>query len=212
MVIKRKGGDGNMKFISLKISKLVIMCTVILTGLILITGSFLTALGDEQSIIDTEEKINSETASEKDNNSTDNDDEVENEVMEIFPRDDYEDWDIEPESEFFVEYKLERDKIRNKEIDKLNQLMENPKASQVAKESAEDKLMEILNVIEKEMLIENLIKAYGFEDAILFYREDSATVVVKSEGLSEIQVHQIVELVSDKTGVGINDVKVVENI
>ncbi|UMZ73956.1 SpoIIIAH-like family protein [Natranaerofaba carboxydovora] len=216
-----------MKIISMKLSKLIIICAVVLIGLALI---FSTILGisnsDDYSLIKEESGQNSE-GSEIIEKSNENEhekaeeaekiefDEIEGldqEVMEIFPREDYEDWDIEHEEEFFVEYRLQRDRIRSEEIEKLNQLMDNPEISQEAKERAENKLLEILNVMEKEMLIENLIKSYGFEDAILFYRQDSATVAVKAENLSETEVRQIVELVSDKIGLNLDEVKVVENL
>ena len=213
-----------MKIISMKLSKVIIICAVVLIGLVLI---FSTILGisnsDDYSLIKEgsgETSEDSEIIEKSKGNEQEKAEELEfeeiegldQEVMEIFPREDYEDWDIEHEKEFFVEYRLQRDRIRSEEIEKLNQLMDNPEISQEAKERAENKLLEILNLMEKEMLIENLIKAYGFDDAILFYRQDSATVAVKAENLSETEVRQIVELVSDKTGLNLDEVKVVENL
>lgn len=137
-------------------------------------------------------------------------DKTRDDAMEIFPRDDYEDWKIDGEKEFFVEYKLQRDRIRAKAIEELNQLMDKPDVSQDVREKAENELLELIDVMEKEMVIENLIKAHGFDDAIFFHSRDNATVVIKADSLSETEVYQITEIVSDKLGINMNDVKVIE--
>lgn len=135
---------------------------------------------------------------------------AEQEVMEIFPREDYDDWEVEHDQEFFVEYRLQRERIRAKEIEELNQLIDKDDISQEVKNRAENNLLEVLSAIKKEMVIENLIKAHGFDDAIFFYGEESATVVIKAESLSETEVYQISELISDKTDINMNNIRVVE--
>ncbi len=198
-----------MRFINLKLNKVIFVGIVMIIGFILLLGIYFRVGNDEYSLMDSDNEKDGVDFIEQKEDSNEGD---ESKTIDIFPEEDYEDWDIEDTREFFVEYRLQRDKIRSKEIDKLNQLMDNPEISQEAKEKAENKLIEVLEVMEKEMLIENLIKAHGYKDAILFYKDDAATVVIKEEDLNEDEIRQIMELVSDKSDTSLEQVKVIENI
>ena len=74
------------------------------------------------------------------------------------------------ENDFFIDYKLERDRLRSQEADYLRELINNPNASIESKEKAQQDLIALSQKVEKEMVVENLIKAKGFEDAVIFLR------------------------------------------
>ena len=120
------------------------------------------------------------------------------------------DFDLDGDKDFFVEYRLQRDRVRSKEIERLNQFMDNPNTSEKAIEEAEEKLLEIITIMEKEMIIENLVRANGFEDALFFYREDSANIIIKNKELTEAEVSQIAEIIYDNTGTPMSNIKVIE--
>ena len=67
--------------------------------------------------------------------------------------------------------------------------------SEADKKQASEKAVALTEVIEAESRIENLIKAKGFEECVVYITTDSANVVVKSEGLDQDQATQIKNIV-----------------
>ncbi|SHM51559.1 stage III sporulation protein AH [Caldanaerovirga acetigignens] len=114
------------------------------------------------------------------------------------------------EKDFFVDYRLERDRLRSQEADYLREIINNPNASQESKEKAQKDLIALAEKVEKEMNVENLIKAKGFEDAVIIISGDSANVIVKSEGLSTKEVAQITDIVTRTTGLSLEKITIVE--
>jgi len=110
---------------------------------------------------------------------------------------------------FFVEYRLQRERVRAKEAEMLNQIIENEKVSAEGKIQAEQQLLALIALMEKELLVENMVKAKGYSEAVFFYRERLANVVVNAEELSEREVVQLAEMVSGLTGVKMEEVTVV---
>lgn len=110
---------------------------------------------------------------------------------------------------FFVEYRLQRERVRDQEVEMLQQVIENPNSSPEAKQEAEKRLLEIVNLIEQELIVENLVKAQGIEDAIFFFRNRVATVMVKREELTEQEFAQVSEAVAGAVGVDREAVRVI---
>jgi stage III sporulation protein AH len=120
-------------------------------------------------------------------------------------------WNLDDFKAFFVEYRLQRDRVRTNEVEMLNQMVDNPNVSAEGKKQAEDQLLAIIELMEKELLVENMLKASGFRDAVFFYRGNVANVVVQAESLSDQEVIQIAEMVSSATGVALEHVVVSEH-
>ena len=127
------------------------------------------------------------------------------------PELDVENWDVEEFKAFFVEYRLQRDRVRGKEREMLNEMIDNPNVSPEAKQDAEQQLLELIDMMEKELLVENMLKAHGFRDAIFFYRDDMVNVVIQAENLSEQEFLQIAEMVSSAVGLNIERITVTEH-
>ena len=68
----------------------------------------------------------------------------------------------------------------------------------------------IVSEMTKEANAEALIKAKGFEDCIVVISDASANVIVKSSGLSEAEVAQILDAVYTETGVTPDKIKIIE--
>jgi len=114
------------------------------------------------------------------------------------------------EKDFFIDYKLERDRLRSQEADYLRELINNPNASQESKDQAQKDLIELSKKVETEMICENLIKAKGFEDAVIFLSNDHANVVVKATALQQKDIAQITDIVTKSTGVPIEKITIIE--
>lgn len=118
-------------------------------------------------------------------------------------------WGYEQGSAFFVEYRLQRDRVRARELEMLESIMNNPNSSMETKEEAENLMIEIVKLSEEELLVENMIKAYGYDDAIFFYRNRVATVVIKEKELSEREFIQVAETVAGILDIQREDVQVI---
>jgi len=118
-------------------------------------------------------------------------------------------WELDESGAFFVEYRLKRDRVRDQEIEMLNQVMDNPHSSEEAKQEAENKLLSIIDLMELELTVENMIRAQGYDDAVFFFRNQIATVLVKKEQLTESEFIQIAEIVAAAVGVEREDVQVI---
>lgn len=118
-------------------------------------------------------------------------------------------WNYDDRGSIFMEYRLQRDRVRDQEIEMLEAMIENPEISQKSKEEAESMLLELIQLMEHELLIENMVKAQGFEDAIFFYRKRVATVMVKKKDLSEAEFLQIADTVTGVMEIPREDVQVI---
>ena len=111
---------------------------------------------------------------------------------------------------FFVTYRADRTETRNLEIAYLDEIINSATASAEHKETATQKKMEIVANMEKELIVENLIKAKGYEDAVVTMASDSINVIVKGkEALTSTEVAQILSVVTTETGCKATSVKVV---
>jgi hypothetical protein len=109
---------------------------------------------------------------------------------------------------FFAGYRLQRERVRDQSVEMLEGLIDNPNSGAEAKAEAEQMLLDIARIREQELIVESMIKAQGYEDAIFFYHEERATVMVKEADLDEKSFIQISETVSGAVGVEREDVQV----
>ncbi len=120
-------------------------------------------------------------------------------------------WDFDDAQAFFVEYRLERDRVRGQELEMLNDMINNPQVGEDARREAEIHVLNLVELMEKELIVENMLKAQGYHDALLFSRQGMATVMVYAEELSENDYLRIAEMVSVITGVSREHVQVIQH-
>lgn len=111
---------------------------------------------------------------------------------------------------YFIEQRLSRDKLRAGLIDRLNAIVNNENSSQEMITEAQKKIMEIGDISEKELTIEGLIKAKGFEEALVFLTADDAKIVVGKEELTEQDVVKILEIVLSETDLDAENVNIMK--
>lgn len=117
------------------------------------------------------------------------------------------DWELD-KSQFFVEYRLERERVRSREIDMLQQLINNPNVSSDSKIEAEKKLLNLQELMELELLVENAIRAQNFDHAILIMQEEGALVIVNAKDLTSQQILLIAEIAAQSTGLRNSQIKI----
>ena len=86
---------------------------------------------------------------------------------------------------------------------------DNDKLKDSDKKSALAKLEEIAERMEQESNVETLLKAKGFNQAVVVINDTGATVVVKSDGLTTGQTLQIQDILTEQTGITLNNIKII---
>lgn len=109
--------------------------------------------------------------------------------------------------DFFTEYRLERDKVRSERSDLIRDILKNAKTEDMRQKAQESVLKMALDK-QRESEMENLIKARGFSDALVFVRENSVSAVVKTSALSREEVIQVADAISRVTGIKPEDITI----
>lgn len=110
---------------------------------------------------------------------------------------------------FFASYRSDRDATRESEYLYLDAIIKSEDASAESKANAEQKKLDIVTKMETELALETLVKAKGFDDAIVAIGEDGVNVVVGAEELSLEQATQILCIITDETDYKATDVKII---
>lgn len=116
----------------------------------------------------------------------------------------------QPEGNYFAEARMNKESARSKSMEMLNEMLNNANIDAESKKKAQDDMLALASVTDKEASCENLIKAKGFEECVVFVNGDTASVTVKSSGLSSSDLAKIQEIVSSQTGILIKNIKIVE--
>lgn len=111
---------------------------------------------------------------------------------------------------YFTQARLDRENARSKSKEMYEQIIANTNVDEESRKAAEQSLLSLAGASDKEASCENLIKAKGFSDCVVFITDDSASVTVKSEKLSGSDVAKIQEIISTQTGILIKNIKIVE--
>jgi len=111
-------------------------------------------------------------------------------------------------TDFFVEYRLEREMSRGRQVELLKTVAQDPGADETQRAAAQERLLQITRDLERETSLENILRAKGFRDAVVFFQEKRATVVVP-DLTSEEQAHGIINLAARGAGIMPEDVMVI---
>lgn len=113
---------------------------------------------------------------------------------------------------FFVSYRAERVNTRKEEIEYIREILDNPESDPEIKKEAQAQLLEITNSMEKELSIEALIKAKGFNEAVVILHKDSVNVIVDKQELKPEEVAQILDIVKRESGQSAENIKIIPKI
>lgn len=111
---------------------------------------------------------------------------------------------------YFAEAKVTRQRTRDESVETLTNMMSNAEIDPNIKAEMALKATELAQSIETEGKIENLIKAKGFQDCMVYYDTDSVDVVVKSQGLEAAQVAQMKDIILKETSIPAENISIVE--
>ena len=105
-------------------------------------------------------------------------------------------------SEFFIEYRLDRERANGRQIELLHEIIDNPSSSSQTRQTAQEKLLFLSEKLAREAELEHLISARGFKDSTVCLEEnDKITIIVQAPLLSVQDEEGIRQLVTWGTGV-----------
>lgn len=113
-------------------------------------------------------------------------------------------------SDAFSEMTLSRKKARDEALEVLTGVAESSTAIDSMKQEALSSLQAIASDIESEANIESLIMAKGFSECVAVVNGDTASVIVKTDGLLDTEVAQISEIVYEQAGVHPDNLNIIE--
>lgn len=108
---------------------------------------------------------------------------------------------------YFKKSKIDKEAERAESIELLKDIINNSNSTQEAKTNAENKLAAIADNIEIEAHTETLIKAKGYEDALVYISDASVDVIVSSGELTAADTAKIRDIVYEQTNN--NNIKIV---
>ncbi len=105
-------------------------------------------------------------------------------------------------SNFFIEYRLDRERSNGRQIELLHEIIDNPSSSSQTRQQAQEKLLFLSEKLAREGELEHLISARGFRDSTVCLEENNKiTIIVQSPSLSVQDEEGIRQLVTWGTGV-----------
>ena len=110
---------------------------------------------------------------------------------------------------FFTSCRAERETARAEEFALLDAILSSDTCTEELIASANEKKLELIDVIERELVLEGLVKAQGFEDAVVTMSEDNINVVVSQSELTSEQVAGILSVILSETDYNATQVVVV---
>ena len=118
--------------------------------------------------------------------------------------------DTDEAENFFASAVINRQRVRDEAMAVLREVADSPDAMQDAKEDALESIERMVNEMNCEVNIETLVKAKGFEECVAVISEEKCSVIVKSEGLKDDQVAQILDIVITESDLSPENITIIE--
>lgn len=116
---------------------------------------------------------------------------------------------VRPVPTKFSDYKLERERMRSRQVEVLQNFVYDTHTDGERKEKFQNELQELIEKMSRETEIENLLKAKGYVDGLAILDRDSITVVVPVT-LTREEAARIGELVHRMTGIRLERITIVD--
>lgn len=104
---------------------------------------------------------------------------------------------------YFATYRSERTTTRNEELVQLDSVIASYEVGDEKYEAATEMKMEIVSTMEKELVLENMVKSLGFSDAVVSVSMDSdnVNVFINSLELNYDTALSIYNMMKNETGI-----------
>ena len=111
---------------------------------------------------------------------------------------------------YFAEAKLTRSKSRDEAIEAMKYMLEDIDLSDTQSKDLAVEATQLAKSIEVEGKIENLIKAKGFDDCMVYYDNSKVDVMVKSENMTDSEAAQIKDVILSEVTIPDEKISIIE--
>lgn len=112
-------------------------------------------------------------------------------------------------NEFFSEYRMERERLRGKQLELLKEIINNDAHDAKARAAASARMVEITADMEKELKAENIVKSKGYKDCVIILQPQATTIIVQSENLTIDKEKELKDIVSKATGSSVDKMSII---
>ncbi len=121
--------------------------------------------------------------------------------------------DLDPPTQttasYFAAYRSDRESTRDQEMLYYDAIISSPTSTAEAVSAAESARLALVGQMDKELVVEGLIKAKGFDDCVVTISSSNVNAIVKAAKLTDGQVAQIVAVIQSQLGTNIENIKVI---
>ncbi len=118
--------------------------------------------------------------------------------------------EVSTNEDYFSSAAVSRQKARDEALQVLQEVVDSTDALEDVKNEAYNGINRIADEIKCESNIEQLVISKGFEQCIAVVNENSASIVVKSDGLLANEVAQIKEIVYKEASISPKNITIIE--
>ena len=110
---------------------------------------------------------------------------------------------------YFDDAKMNRETARAAAMESLKEVSEDNSADEQTRKLAGEKLVTCAKNIELESSIENIAAAKGFSDICVYINENSATVTVKRDGLTDDDAAKLTDIITGTAKIPASSIKII---
>ena len=111
-------------------------------------------------------------------------------------------------SNYFTSYRTDRESSRDRMLAYYQAIVDSAASTAEEISNAKASMLDLASQIQKELYVEGLIKGVGFEDCVMSVTPTNINVVVKSSGLNETEVAQIVTILQEQLNASLENIKI----
>lgn len=116
----------------------------------------------------------------------------------------------EGENDYFAQVRLARMTSRDEAVETLSSILGGGDLSDEENATYTNEAMNLSALSESENTVESLIKAQGFQDCVVYLSDNSANIVVKSEGLIPAEAAQIKDILLTEVTIPAENIRIFE--
>ncbi|MGI6265394.1 MAG: SpoIIIAH-like family protein [Acutalibacteraceae bacterium] len=109
---------------------------------------------------------------------------------------------------YFAQARQNRENARQEAIDMIKDLLGSAKVSGDVQTQIAKRMQEMADAVDRESKIENLIKAKGFADCVVYIADEKCSVVVPGETLDAVKTAQITDIVTAQSDVAAKNIAI----
>ncbi|NLJ72722.1 MAG: SpoIIIAH-like family protein [Syntrophomonadaceae bacterium] len=110
---------------------------------------------------------------------------------------------------FFADYRMERERLRGRQLELLKNIINNEATEEKARTAAAIKIVDITTDMEKEIQAENIIKSKGYIDCVIIMQAETSTIIVQSDNLTMMEEEELYDIVGKITAISNDKISII---